>query len=247
MISDFSAWCEGFLAAVSPESGRVFPLVAEIYQNVPSIVIVQALPEDHVPMVIHIQSTGDPIFFVYLANAVERVAMLEQWLRIRVTFLAPYVLTFDGVVVTGAQDVPVVAGSVLHVRVRTRQELADPGSSTEGSGPSLGHQTHETWSSMSLGHEELSDRRILRIDEVSETQPRPADSSRTPDEQMEGEGEEVNLMQRVEIIDAQGRIHDQIIPHRRRDWLHDIEVFLPFLANVRTPEGEVQVADYCRA
>lgn len=70
-FSDFSAWSEGFLFAMTPESSRMFPLVAEIYQNVPSIVVVQALPEDQVPLVIHVQSSGDPLFFVYLANAVE--------------------------------------------------------------------------------------------------------------------------------------------------------------------------------
>ena len=72
--------------------------------------------------------------------------MIERWLQNHVTFLAPYVLTFDGMVVTGAQDVQVLAGSVLHVRVRTRRELVDPGSSTEGSAPSLDLQTHGTWS-----------------------------------------------------------------------------------------------------
>lgn len=90
--------------------------------------------------------------------------MIERWMQERVTFLAPYVLTFDGRVVAGAQDVRVVAGSLLNIRVRTRRELIDPGSSTGGSGPSLELQTHETWSSMSFGHEEGDEARVPGLD-----------------------------------------------------------------------------------
>ena len=219
----------------------MFPLVAEIYQNVPTIVVVQTLPDDNVPLVIHIQSSGDPVFFVYLANAVERIAMVERWLQNRVTFLAPYVLTFDGVVVTGAQDVRVVAGSVLHVRVRTRRELADPGSSTEGSGPSLDLQTHETWSSMSFSQEDVNDLRISGVDgSLHESQLQPSSlhdfANRSDDE-----GDGVHFMQRIEVIDADGRIYDQIVPQLHRDWLHDIEVFLPRLRDVRSFEEDTVV------
>ena len=51
-ISDFSAWCERFSFALSSEYSRVFPVIGEVFQNVPSLVIVHALPNDMVPLVV---------------------------------------------------------------------------------------------------------------------------------------------------------------------------------------------------
>ena len=54
-------------------------------------------------------------------------------------------------------------------------------------------------------------------------------------------GDGTLFMQRVEVIDVNGRIHDQMIPHLYRDWLHDIEIFLPALRAAQSLDEEIVV------
>lgn len=163
--------------------------------------------------------------------------MVEHWVQQRVTFLAPYVMTFDGRRVQGGHDVRALAGSVLHIRVRVRAEVLDPGASTEGSGPSLGTQTHDTWSSLSLGpvRDETEDHSLLQLSSFD---------SRVAREETDGDA--FSMMQHVEVIDAEGRIHDQRQDHwpanTLNDWKWDVEAILPALRSAsRTRDGDFVV------
>ena len=212
----FADWCQEEMFQLFAEYSRLFPVIGELYQNVPSLVIVQSLPNEQVPVVVHVASTGAPIFRVYLAAIVERIAMIEDWLTTQITILSPTVLTFNGAVVRGEQDVAVAAGAVFGVRIRARIEVVDPGSSTDGSGTALDLQTHATWSS--------ADQSIPPV--ITEG----GDFDGQEDQAtVQGETDQTHLMQISEIIDASGHIHDQYprVPHQ--DWLHDIEAFLPAL------------------
>ena len=133
-VCAFADWRENSLFQLFPEYSRIFPVIGEVFQNVPSLVMVQYLPNGQVPLVVHITSTGSPVFRVYLAVAVERIVMIEDWIMTQVRLLAPTVLTFDGALVRGDQDVYVHAGAVFGVRMRAHVEMVDPGSSTAESG-----------------------------------------------------------------------------------------------------------------
>lgn len=143
----FTNWRQQFAFVFDVRFTRAFPIVAELFQNVPSIVVIDHMPAGQCPLIVHVASSTQPIFCVYEAVEVERIASVLYWLNRHVMLLNRVSLTFNGRRVRGGDDVPVRSGDVLRIRVIPRiEELI---STTEPT-LSLDQTSHTTW--LSLPH-----------------------------------------------------------------------------------------------
>ena len=144
----FTNWCQQFTFPFDVRYTRIFPIVDELFQNIPSIVVVDNVPIGRCPLIVHVTSEAQPIFCVYDAAEVERVASVLHWLARHVVLLHRVSMTLNGRRVEGGDDVPIRAGDVLRLRVIPRiEEILQVDSTTE---PvlSLDQVSHSTWSSM---------------------------------------------------------------------------------------------------
>ena len=124
---------------------RAFPLTVEIYQNIPSAIVIDVLPPDRRPLIAQVTREGQVALFVYLAAPIERVASILRWLNRQIIILTPFETFLNRQRVQGQDDVPLYAGDVLRILVRTRRELHWPVNSTEEPVESLQFSSHNTW------------------------------------------------------------------------------------------------------
>lgn len=144
----FTNWCQHLTFAFDARYTRAFPATTELFQNVPSFVVIDHVPSDRAPLIVHITSSEAPISCIYEAAAIERVANVLYWLNRYVMVLRRIAMTLNGRRVNGGDDVPVRPGDVLRIRVVPREEELFPGESTTEATASLGQVSHDTWSSL---------------------------------------------------------------------------------------------------
>ena len=112
------------------EYSRAFPLQEEVYQNTPSVLVIQELISGQIPIVIQIRRTGRIEHFVYLAFRFERVAGMLNWVEQQTRIDRPYEAFLDGRRVHRYHNVPLRPGSVLQLRLCSSLELLLPHAST---------------------------------------------------------------------------------------------------------------------
>lgn len=127
------------------EYSRAFPLQEEVYQNTPSILVIQELISGQIPIVIQIRRTGRIQHFVYLAFRFERVSAMLNWVEQQTRIDRPYEAFLEGRRVFGHQDVPLRPGTVLQLRLRSSLELFQPHASTTWTDSVRTGDTGDTW------------------------------------------------------------------------------------------------------
>lgn len=95
-------------------------------------------------------------------------------------------------------------------------------------------QTRDTWSSAGFSLPECT------LEGMQGSHPNHEDGTQEADDP-ELDHDQVDLTQRTEFIDAQGRIHEPILLSPIQDWVHDIEAFLPSLSNEAVTMGDLTV------
>lgn len=147
-IEDFINWCVQNTGCLSPACSRIFCIEVELFQDVPSFVIVQEQPEEQVPLLVQVTDQQTAIYLVYQAYKVERVAGIVDWVSRQVDIVLPFDICYRGHRVQGGQDIPVFAGCVFQLRVRSWRENQDPLSITTADALSLYFMTHSTWEAL---------------------------------------------------------------------------------------------------
>ena len=144
----FTDWRQQHTFPFDVRFTRAFQSAVEISQNLPTIVVTDHVPSQHCPLIVHI-AQEQPIFCVYDAVRIERVAGILQWIHRHVVMLEHFSLTFNGRRIQGVDDIPIRPGDVLRVRPVTEDEILNPTSSTEELTFSLKQSSHATWSTIS--------------------------------------------------------------------------------------------------
>lgn len=73
-IDELIQWCEHLCFALSRDASRAFPVESELYQGIPTIVIVQSLYSPQAPVIVQVSDQNTAIYYVYQAYEIERVA-----------------------------------------------------------------------------------------------------------------------------------------------------------------------------
>ena len=154
-IDSVIQWCAQRCFPLRSDVSRAFPAERELYQGIPTVVIVQNLQVPQVPVIVQVSDQHTALYYVYHAYSFERVANIVDWLNGRVNVVLPLEVCYEGRRVLGAQDIPMRPGAVVQVRVQSWAEHMNPLPLTNGSGPTLDYVTHSTWESLpaSSSHE----------------------------------------------------------------------------------------------
>ena len=141
-------WCQQQTFTFDSRFTRAFPSAVEVFQNIPTVVITDQVPNQHCPLIVHI-AHAQPIFCVYVAITIERVAGILQWIHWNVVELEHFTLTFNGRRILGGDDIFIQPGDMLRIRPVTEDEILNPTSSTEEPTFNLEQLSHATWSTVS--------------------------------------------------------------------------------------------------
>lgn len=144
----FTNWCQQFAFPFDVRYTRAFCSAIELYQNTPTIAVIDMVQPGHCPLVIQIVQARSA-FCIYDAVSIERVAGIIQWATGRFMLLDPLTVTFNNRRVLGQEDIRIQAGDVLRIRPIPRIEMIVPEASTAEPDTSLGQFSHTTWSTMS--------------------------------------------------------------------------------------------------
>ena len=145
-----SDWFQEMTFPLFREYSRAFPTQVELIQNTPTIMVVQEMPADRVPIVIQLYATDLVLHHIYMAFQFERIACIEDWIQQRTRLFRPYDMTLDGQLVHGYQDVRLSPGSVIVFAFHSDLQMQQPQSSTTWTGSLLNVVTHDTWEAESV-------------------------------------------------------------------------------------------------
>ena len=140
-----SDWFQERTFPFSREHSRAFMTQIEMVQNTPTVLVIQELPPDQVPIIVQLLATDLIVHHIYLAFQFERIAAIEDWLQGRARFFRPYDMYLDGEAVYGYQDVRLFPGSVLVLAFDSDLQMQQPQSSTMWTDSVLDVVTHQTW------------------------------------------------------------------------------------------------------
>ena len=208
-IHIFTNWCQQFTFPFDVRYTRIFPIVDELFQNIPSVVVVDNVPTGRCPLIVHVISEAQPIFCVHDAAEVERVASVLHWLTRHVIFLHRFAMTLNGRRVDGGDDVPIRAGDVLRLRVIPRiEEILQVDSTTE---PvlSLDQVSHSTWSSMP--HSTI---RIEGTNEGAEPEEQLPAAREVAQPEGEGEADDHTLLQATIVLSISSQVVARTAQHQ---------------------------------
>ena len=127
---------------------RAFPVIGEVMQNVPSIILVDDLLPRRSAILVQVISEDGMQLFVFEPYRVERAAVIVDWLH-RYVNLGPHHLTYNGRRIFRGDAFETDPGGVFCVTEITRFELANPQTNTRDPESSLEMHTHDTWISAS--------------------------------------------------------------------------------------------------
>ena len=150
-IHHFVQYLQHFAFPFDMEHTRAFPATVELHQNIPSIVIVDAMGRNRRPMIVQMITELESQVFVYQAAPIERIAGIVWWLRQRAVILTPIETFLNNARVFGGDDMPIYAGDVFRVRVLSQHELNFPTNSTGEPTNEQSFVSHNTWSTLDPG------------------------------------------------------------------------------------------------
>ena len=150
-VTRFLNWCQEYTRRLDPRHSRLFSAVGEIYQNMPTIIVVYSMGEFVMPVIVQVldgNPTNPPFVLVYLAGSCVRVSTIVGWVREQME-LAPAVFRYNGRQVAWQDLLELVAGGILQIRMLNDEELTNPATMTAEPGPgmTLTFESHNTWSS----------------------------------------------------------------------------------------------------
>lgn len=140
-------WCQEYTCSFDHDFTRAFPVAVELYQNMPSVVVVQHLENDIMPLVVQVDTDSHMVHVVLMAQRWEYISEIIDWAHTRTAIRFPFRTFYQGNRVDYWARVPVTPGAVLQIRSRTDRDLDNPEPSTLDTGTSLEFVTHTTWSS----------------------------------------------------------------------------------------------------
>ena len=173
------------------EYSRAFPLQEEVYQNTPSILVIQELIQGQIPIVIQIRTTGRIEHFVYMAFRFERVAGMLNWAEHQTRIDRPYEAFLDRRRVFGHQDVPLRPGSVLQLRLHSSMEMLFPHDSTTWTNSIQTGDTDDTWEALPLA-EDMD----MPLPDGEQNEDEHTLEPRRTLQNLHGENEQVGLLQK---------------------------------------------------
>ena len=167
-IHHFVQYLQHFAFPFDIEYTRAFPATVEVHQNVPSIVMIDAMERNRRPMIVQLVTVLESQVFVYQAAPIERIAGIVWCLRQRVVILTPIEAFLNNVRVFGGDDMPIYAGDVFGVRVLSQHELNLPINSTGEPTNEQSFVTHSTWSTLDPGSSGVIEEQTRPTEEVHE-------------------------------------------------------------------------------
>lgn len=147
-ISDFIWWCQSFAFTFDSARTQAFPVLGEVYQNTPSIIVVDSVPIYRAPILIHVSGRERALFFVLLTYRTEQVATITSRLSYHIQLTSPLELRYNGQRVHGGQHVELHAGGLFQVRFLSQLEMDQLLPDTREPIESLDQLTHDTWTSL---------------------------------------------------------------------------------------------------
>ena len=208
----FIDWCEEFTFQHTQPEALAFPLLGEVYQNTPSLLVVDRIEQYLVPILVHLVSEDEPRFIICMSYRFMQVASILDWLHQHVVLTGPIDISFNGRRVFRADEIETQAGAILCIRLLTEIELAWPLPDTREPDSSLSMLSHGTWTSLPDGR----------------TRWEPSSSSDSHGQRQRGDdGEEHTLMQ----LETRASL---------RDAKQGFELRLDQMSLVQESEGQVQ-------
>ena len=117
-VTRFLDWCQEYTRRLDPRHSRLFSAVGEIYQNMPTIIIVYSMGDFALPVIVQVIDSNptSPLFIaVYLAGHCVRVSTIVGWVREQME-LAPAVFSYNGRRVAWHDFLELVVGGILQIR-----------------------------------------------------------------------------------------------------------------------------------
>ena len=127
-VTRFLDWCQEYTRRLDERHSRLFHAIGEIYQNMPTLIVVYSIGEFTVPVIVQVldsDPTSPPFVAVYLAGPSVCVATVVGWIREQME-LTPAVFRYNGRQVAWREVLNLVAGGILQIRILSDEELNDP-------------------------------------------------------------------------------------------------------------------------
>ena len=157
-LDHFSDFCDRLCRPVEYSHSRVFPAQVEIYQNVPSIVLVDECRGVDAPTIVLIarhDEPEEPRILVFVATQTIPVSFLLTWIETHVDLVHDFVLEHNGNAVQATQMITFAPGDVFIVRTVPANRIPDT-STSQGNHPASSSDSHDSWEGQTLPMEHLS-------------------------------------------------------------------------------------------
>lgn len=145
----FVDWMQASTFVFDEELTRAFPLLGELTQNMPSVLLVDDLLPGRTAILAQVDGEEVRELFVCEPYRMERVATILDWLHRFIVILDPIEVFYNGHRVFRGQMIETHPGGIFRVRIIAEEELENPLPTTGEPATSLEMQTHETWDSTS--------------------------------------------------------------------------------------------------
>ena len=199
----FIDWAEDCTFPFDQQFTRAFPMMGELLQNTPVILVVDDLPIHRAAILVEVIFADGTEIYICEPYRFERVSTILEWLDGFVEVRTPIDIFYNGQRITRWQTIETHPGGLFQVRVIPEDELANPLPTTRTPNGSLEMHTHDTWDS------------TLTVEHQAEE--RGGAGNGPESSQRSDEHEEHTLMQFVGSSQAYSRRSDPLFSLSRTD------------------------------
>ncbi|CAK9046628.1 unnamed protein product, partial [Durusdinium trenchii] len=147
-VCTFIEWVEDHTFHFDPQVARAFPMIGELLQDTPVILVVDDLPIRRAVILVEVNFPDGHEIYICEPYRFERVSTILDWLDGFVEVPALTEQFYNGQRVVRWQTIETHPGGLFQVRVIPEDELANPLPATRTPNGSLEMQPHDTWSSI---------------------------------------------------------------------------------------------------
>ena len=146
---NFAAWCRGISPILWRPDAAVFPVLGDVYVNIPSILIVDDVAGTQVPFVVHITGRGNSLVLAYVTTQALTTMDVVTWVTNDFPFTGEVSLEYAGRRLRGNEILRISSGGLFRVILHD-PFFQPPEGATSYTEDSTEETTHGTWSSADL-------------------------------------------------------------------------------------------------
>ena len=146
---NFAAWCRGISPMLWRSGAAVFPVLGDVYINIPSILMVDDVAGTQVPFVVHITGRGNSLVLAYVTTQALTTMDVVAWVTNDFPFTGEVSLEYAGRRLRGNEILRISSGGLFRVILHD-PFFRPPEGATSFTEDSLEETTQGTWSSADL-------------------------------------------------------------------------------------------------